>query len=128
MTDPRHNIRDVYPATGTQITAKSWLTEAPLRIKRSATSPALLLALWSASISNRRRNSKGAEHASARGTDPDWSSKCILNGLGRSSSILTTPACPAAAAMWSTFGMGDVGDTASGDSTPNLKSSTTQPV
>ena len=32
MTDPRHNIRDIYPATGTEITAKSWLTEAPLRM------------------------------------------------------------------------------------------------
>ncbi len=28
----RHNTRDVYPATGTEITAKSWLTEAPLRM------------------------------------------------------------------------------------------------
>jgi urocanate hydratase len=32
MTNPRHNTRDVYPATGTEITAKSWLTEAPLRM------------------------------------------------------------------------------------------------
>ncbi|WCR10875.1 urocanate hydratase [Paracoccus stylophorae] len=32
MTDPRHNIRDVFPATGTELTAKSWLTEAPLRM------------------------------------------------------------------------------------------------
>ena len=32
MTDPRHNIRDVFPATGTEITAKSWLTEAPMRM------------------------------------------------------------------------------------------------
>ena len=32
MTDPRHNARDVYPATGTTITAKSWLTEAPMRM------------------------------------------------------------------------------------------------
>jgi urocanate hydratase len=32
MTDPRHNTRDIYPATGTEITAKSWLTEAPLRM------------------------------------------------------------------------------------------------
>ena len=32
MTDPRHNIRDVYPAMGTKITAKSWQTEAPLRM------------------------------------------------------------------------------------------------
>ncbi|MEQ8584648.1 MAG: urocanate hydratase [Thalassobaculaceae bacterium] len=32
MTDPRHNIRDVFPDTGTEITAKSWLTEAPLRM------------------------------------------------------------------------------------------------
>jgi urocanate hydratase len=28
----RHNARDIYPATGTEITAKSWLTEAPLRM------------------------------------------------------------------------------------------------
>ncbi|MBC7738863.1 MAG: hypothetical protein H7245_16965, partial [Candidatus Saccharibacteria bacterium] len=28
----RHNMRDVYPATGTTITAKSWLTEAPMRM------------------------------------------------------------------------------------------------
>lgn len=32
MQDSRHNIRDVFPATGTEITAKSWLTEAPLRM------------------------------------------------------------------------------------------------
>ncbi|SMF41850.1 urocanate hydratase [Tistlia consotensis] len=32
MTDPRHNLRDVFPPTGTEITAKSWLTEAPLRM------------------------------------------------------------------------------------------------
>jgi urocanate hydratase len=32
MTDPRHNLRDIYPATGTEISAKSWLTEAPLRM------------------------------------------------------------------------------------------------
>ncbi|SDE51014.1 urocanate hydratase [Paracoccus isoporae] len=31
-TNPRHNARDVYPATGTEITAKSWLTEAPMRM------------------------------------------------------------------------------------------------
>jgi len=30
--NPRHNIREVYPDTGTEITAKSWLTEAPLRM------------------------------------------------------------------------------------------------
>jgi urocanate hydratase len=32
MTDPRKNTRDVYPATGSEITAKSWLTEAPMRM------------------------------------------------------------------------------------------------
>ncbi|NBT31374.1 MAG: urocanate hydratase [Rhodobacteraceae bacterium] len=32
MTNPRHNTRDVFPATGTEITAKSWLTEAPMRM------------------------------------------------------------------------------------------------
>ncbi|QBY01442.1 urocanate hydratase [Rhodophyticola sp. CCM32] len=32
MTDPRHNIRDVFPDTGTEITAKSWMTEAPMRM------------------------------------------------------------------------------------------------
>jgi urocanate hydratase len=32
MTDPRHNIRDVYPDTGSELTAKSWLTEAPMRM------------------------------------------------------------------------------------------------
>ncbi|WP_146591660.1 urocanate hydratase [Puniceibacterium confluentis] len=32
MSDPRKNTRDVYPATGTGLTAKSWLTEAPLRM------------------------------------------------------------------------------------------------
>ncbi len=30
--DPRHNSRDIYPATGTELSAKSWLTEAPLRM------------------------------------------------------------------------------------------------
>lgn len=32
MTNPRHNLRDVYPATGTQITCKSWQTEAAMRM------------------------------------------------------------------------------------------------
>lgn len=32
MTNPRHNTRDIFPATGTEITAKSWLTEAPMRM------------------------------------------------------------------------------------------------
>ena len=32
MTNSRHNIRDVYPPTGIEITAKSWLTEAPMRM------------------------------------------------------------------------------------------------
>ena len=32
MSFTRKNSRDVYPATGTQITAKSWLTEAPMRM------------------------------------------------------------------------------------------------
>ena len=32
MTDPRHNLRDVFPPTGTEISAKSWLTEAALRM------------------------------------------------------------------------------------------------
>ena len=30
--NPRHNQRDIYPATGSEITAKSWLTEAPMRM------------------------------------------------------------------------------------------------
>ncbi len=32
MTNPRHNQRDIYPPTGTEITCKSWLTEAPMRM------------------------------------------------------------------------------------------------
>lgn len=32
MKNPRHNMRDIYPATGTEITAKTWLTEAPMRM------------------------------------------------------------------------------------------------
>ncbi|MCR4269051.1 urocanate hydratase [Nitratireductor sp. ZSWI3] len=32
MTDPRHNIRDVKAPRGTELNAKSWLTEAPLRM------------------------------------------------------------------------------------------------
>ena len=32
VDNPRHNTRDIYPATGTEITAKSWLTEAPMRM------------------------------------------------------------------------------------------------
>ncbi len=32
MSDPRKNTRDIYPATGSEITAKSWLTEAPMRM------------------------------------------------------------------------------------------------
>jgi urocanate hydratase len=32
MTNPRHNTRTVLPPTGPEISAKSWLTEAPLRM------------------------------------------------------------------------------------------------
>jgi urocanate hydratase len=32
MSDPRKNRRDVYPPTGPEISAKSWQTEAPLRM------------------------------------------------------------------------------------------------
>ena len=32
MSDARENTRDVFPATGTKLTAKSWLTEAPMRM------------------------------------------------------------------------------------------------
>ncbi len=32
MTDPRKNTRDIYPPTGPELTAKSWMTEAPLRM------------------------------------------------------------------------------------------------
>jgi urocanate hydratase len=32
MTDPRKNTRDIYPPTGTKLNAKSWQTEAPLRM------------------------------------------------------------------------------------------------
>jgi len=32
MSDPRHNIREVRAAHGTELSAKSWLTEAPLRM------------------------------------------------------------------------------------------------
>ncbi|RMH45745.1 MAG: urocanate hydratase [Alphaproteobacteria bacterium] len=32
MTDPRHNVRDVYPPTGPEISCRSWLTEAPMRM------------------------------------------------------------------------------------------------
>jgi len=32
MTDPRQNTRDIYPDTGTEISAKSWVTEAPMRM------------------------------------------------------------------------------------------------
>ena len=32
MTDPRHNTRDVFPPTGPEISAKSWMTEAPMRM------------------------------------------------------------------------------------------------
>ncbi len=32
MTDPRHNTRTIKSPTGTQITAKSWQTEAPMRM------------------------------------------------------------------------------------------------
>ncbi len=32
MTDPRKNTRDVYPPIGSELNAKSWQTEAPLRM------------------------------------------------------------------------------------------------
>ncbi|MEM9331248.1 MAG: urocanate hydratase [Pseudomonadota bacterium] len=32
MTNPRHNTRDVFPDTGTEISARSWQTEAPMRM------------------------------------------------------------------------------------------------
>jgi urocanate hydratase len=39
MTNPRHNVRDIYPPTGPEITAKSWLTEAPMRMLMNNLSP-----------------------------------------------------------------------------------------
>lgn len=32
MNDPRKNTRDIHPPIGTELTAKSWMTEAPLRM------------------------------------------------------------------------------------------------
>jgi urocanate hydratase len=32
MTDPRSNTREIYPPTGPELNAKSWMTEAPLRM------------------------------------------------------------------------------------------------
>lgn len=32
MNNPRHNTRDIFPPTGTELNTKSWLTEAPLRM------------------------------------------------------------------------------------------------
>jgi len=32
LENPRKNTRDIYPPTGTELNAKSWLTEAPLRM------------------------------------------------------------------------------------------------
>ena len=32
MTNPRHNLRDIYPPTGTERTCKSWQTEAAMRM------------------------------------------------------------------------------------------------
>ena len=32
MNNPRHNIRDVRAPQGTELNAKSWMTEAPLRM------------------------------------------------------------------------------------------------
>jgi len=32
MTDPRKNTRDVYPPTGPELTCKSWMTDAPMRM------------------------------------------------------------------------------------------------
>ena len=32
MTDPRKNSRDVFPPTGPELNAKSWMTEAPRSI------------------------------------------------------------------------------------------------
>ncbi|MCM2563371.1 urocanate hydratase [Lutimaribacter sp. EGI FJ00015] len=32
MSDPRKNTRDIYPPTGSELNAKSWMTEAPLRM------------------------------------------------------------------------------------------------
>ncbi|MEL6466807.1 MAG: urocanate hydratase [Pseudomonadota bacterium] len=32
MNNSRHNLRDVYPPTGAELSAKSWLTEAPMRM------------------------------------------------------------------------------------------------
>ena len=39
MTNPRHNARDIFPPTGPEITAKSWLTEAPMRMLMNTLHP-----------------------------------------------------------------------------------------
>ena len=41
MSDARKNTRDVFPATGTKLTAKSWLTEAPMRMLMNNLHPAV---------------------------------------------------------------------------------------
>ena len=32
MSNLRHNSRDIFPPTGPELNAKSWMTEAPLRM------------------------------------------------------------------------------------------------
>ena len=41
MTNSRHNLRDVIAPTGSEITAKSWLTEAPMRMLMNNLPPAV---------------------------------------------------------------------------------------
>jgi len=52
MNNPRHNIRTVRAARGNELTAKGWLTEAPLRMLMNnldpdvAENPNELRSLW----------------------------------------------------------------------------------
>jgi hypothetical protein len=58
MTNPRKNTRDIYPPTGTEITAKSWLTEAPMRMLMNnlhPTWPRTRMSWWSMAASAARR-------------------------------------------------------------------------
>ncbi|MGR3344651.1 MAG: urocanate hydratase, partial [Paracoccaceae bacterium] len=41
MSDARKNTRDVFPPTGPEITAKSWQTEAPMRMLMNNLHPAV---------------------------------------------------------------------------------------
>ncbi len=59
MSNPRHNIRDVRAPRGPELNAKSWMTEAPLRMLMNNST---LMSRAAARVGRLRRHWPGGAH------------------------------------------------------------------